>query len=206
MLFYVVLSLFFLISAATGANPGVLTPVTWLTTRVGYPVSFGLNSGLHGNEFSFVLLFLAALIQGYAFNYFKKDPDSPRFSLLLSLFVFFMLLMINTTSFVFFFVSWEGVGLLSFLLVSFWYSKINTFKSGMKVLFYNRLGDFFFFVAVGLALFKAKSDDIGSAAALLEISPVSFLNSASLVSVESFLMFSVAIVILSKSAQFGFHI
>lgn len=66
------------------------------------------------------------------------------------------------------FVAWEGVGLLSFLLVSFWYSKTNTLKSGFKVLFYNRVGDLFFFIAIGVIVFVTGSDNLGATSVLLE--------------------------------------
>lgn len=56
-------------------------------------------------EFSLILLFLSFIIQIYALNYFKKDPELSRFSLLLGLFIFFMLLMIHTTSWVLMFVT-----------------------------------------------------------------------------------------------------
>lgn len=102
------------------------------------------------------------------------------------------------------FVAWEGVGLLSFLLVSFWYSKINTLKSGFKVLFYNRVGDFFFFISLGLALYFLKSDTFANSLFFLQTTGTQSFSGLPALSV--LLGFSVVVVILSKSAQFGFHI
>jgi len=117
-----------------------------------------------------------------------------------------MLLMINSTSLVFLFIAWEGVGLFSFLLVSFWYAKVSTLKSGVKVLFYNRLGDFFFFICVGLVLNFFKCDHtctVQSLAPYVSLLDISFFGALSLKFVISFCL---TIVILSKSAQYGFHV
>jgi len=117
-----------------------------------------------------------------------------------------MLLMINSTSFVFIFIAWEGVGLFSFLLVAFWHTKVATFKSGVKVLFYNRIGDFFFFILVGLVINFFKMDHVGTVQSLLPYLTVYDINFFGTFSLKFLLSFCLTIVILSKSAQYGFHI
>jgi NADH-quinone oxidoreductase subunit L len=169
-------------------------------------LAYSIESNPLVNDFSVLLLFLTIIIHFYSYVYFKKDPELGRFSILLGLFVFSMLLMINSTSFIFVFIAWEGVGLFSFLLVAFWHTKVSTFKSGIKVLFYNRFGDFFFFLIIGLVINFFKTDHIGTAQSLsvyLDGYSVSFYG---LVSLKLFLSFCLTIVILSKSAQYGFHI
>lgn len=96
--------------------------------------------------------------------------------------------------------------MLSFLLVSFWYSKINTLKSGFKVLFYNRLGDFFFFIALGLTLYLTKTDSFLSSLSIIETQNQLDVSVAGDLTLSLLLGFSLLLVILSKSAQFGFHI
>ena len=86
------------------------------------------------NDFSLLLLFLTIIIHFYSYVYFKKGPERVRFSILRVLFVFSMLLTINPTAFIFFFIAWEGAGLFSLLLVAFWHSKAPGFKS--EVLFF----------------------------------------------------------------------
>jgi NADH:ubiquinone oxidoreductase subunit 5 (subunit L)/multisubunit Na+/H+ antiporter MnhA subunit len=169
-------------------------------------LAYSIESNPLVNDFSVLLLFLTIIIHFYSYVYFKKDPELGRFSILLGLFVFSMLLMINSTSFIFVFIAWEGVGLFSFLLVAFWHTKVSTFKSGIKVLFYNRFGDFFFFLIIGLVINFFKTDHIGTAQSLsvyLDGYSVSFYGQLSL---KLFLSFCLTIVILSKSAQYGFHI
>lgn len=191
--------LFYFISADT-------TLFTWAfgPTRsiIGYSIEFNPLV----SDFSTLLLFLTIIIHFYSYTYFKKDPELGRFSVLLGLFVFSMLLMINATSFVFIFIAWEGVGLFSFLLVAFWHTKVATFKSGVKVLFYNRVGDFFFFLLVGVVISLFKVDHIGTVQSLLPYMSAFDITIFGTFSLKFFLSFCLTIVILSKSAQYGFHI
>ena len=203
---YVFLLLIFFLSRASLLRVSEASLFAWIPLRSGGSVDFTVLMDVAATEFSMVLLFLSICIQFYAFAYFKKDPDLARFSLLLAFFIFFMLLMINTSSWVFTFVAWEGVGLLSFLLVSFWYSKTNTLKSGFKVLFYNRLGDLFFFVAIALILFLTKSDNFLLSLSLFDLFGGLELAAHHGVILNSLISFAVIVVVLSKSAQFGFHI
>lgn len=96
--------------------------------------------------------------------------------------------------------------MLSFLLVSFWYSKVNTLKSGFKVLFYNRLGDFFFFLALGLVLYITKNDNLLSSLSSMEAQKQVLLSLFVETNLLALVAFSLLLVILSKSAQFGFHV
>lgn len=98
------------------------------------------------------------------------------------------------------------MGLLSFLLVSFWYSKVNTFKSGIKVLLYNRIGDFFLFISIGLLEFFLKVDAFSSTTYLSSTLYGNSINLGNSLALEFILGFSLTAVILSKSAQFGFHV
>lgn len=178
----------------------------WFSFSGSSDVAFSLIFNTFTIEFSLLLLILGFLIHIYSYFYFAKDPDFSRFSVLLGFFIFFMLLLINTDSWVFVFIAWEGVGLLSFLLVSFWYAKVNTFKSGMKVLFYNRIGDFFFFFAIGIILFFFKVDSPSSAVLYKYTLNTGTLSLGQLFTLDFLLGGSLVLVILSKSAQFGFHI
>ena len=178
----------------------------WFNFDLEVPVYFSISNNTYTNEFSFILILLALIIHFYSFFYFKKDPDFARFTILIGFFLFFMLLLINTGSWIFLFVSWEGVGLLSFLLVSFWYSKVNTFKSGIKVLLYNRIGDFFLFISIGLLEFFLKVDAFSSTTYLSSTLYGNSINLGNSLALEFILGFSLTAVILSKSAQFGFHV
>lgn len=78
----------------------------------------------------------------------KLDPNKSRFMGYLSMFTFFMLILIYSDNFVLFFFGWEGIGLSSYLLVGFWFTRIQANKSALKALFVNRIGDFFLILAI----------------------------------------------------------
>lgn len=82
----------------------------------------------------------------YSFSYFYADPYFSVFIFsYLSLFTFFMFLLILSGNLLLFFFAWEGVGLTSYLLVGFWTTRTQANKSSLKALFVNRVGDVFLF-------------------------------------------------------------
>jgi len=78
----------------------------------------------------------------------KYDPHLPRFMSYLSLFTFFMLILITANNFLQMFVGWEGVGLCSYLLINFWFTRIQANKSAIKAMLVNRVGDFSLLLAI----------------------------------------------------------
>jgi NADH:ubiquinone oxidoreductase subunit 5 (subunit L)/multisubunit Na+/H+ antiporter MnhA subunit len=71
-----------------------------------------------------------------------EDPHLSRFMSYLSLFTFFMIILVTGNNFLQLFLGWEGVGLCSYLLISFWYTRIQANKSAIKAMLINRIGDF----------------------------------------------------------------
>lgn len=93
-----------------------------------------------------VVTFVSTLVHVYSTEYMGGDPHLPRFMSYLSLFTFFMLILVTADNFVQMFVGWEGVGLCSYLLINFWFTRIQANKAAIKAMLVNRVGDF------GLAL------------------------------------------------------
>ena len=93
-----------------------------------------------------VVTFISTLVHLYSTEYMGEDPHLPRFMSYLSLFTFFMLILVTADNFVQMFVGWEGVGLCSYLLINFWFTRIQANKAAIKAMLVNRIGDF------GLAL------------------------------------------------------
>ena len=89
-----------------------------------------------------VVTFISFLVHIYSINYMGEDPHLPRFMSYLSLFTFFMLMLVTSDNFVQMFLGWEGVGLASYLLINFWYTRIQANKAAMKAVIINRIGDF----------------------------------------------------------------
>lgn len=90
--------------------------------------------------------FISLLVHIYSTSYMSHDMHQPRFMSYLSLFTFFMLMLITADNFLQLFLGWEGVGLCSYLLINFWFTRIQANKAAIKAMVVNRIGDF------GLAL------------------------------------------------------
>jgi hypothetical protein len=95
-----------------------------------------------------VVTFISTLVHLYSIEYMDHDPHLPRFMSYLSLFTFFMLILITANNFLQMFVGWEGVGLSSYLLINFWFTRIQANKAAIKAMLVNRVGDFFILFAI----------------------------------------------------------
>lgn len=84
---------------------------------------------------------ISTLVHLYSSEYRSEDPHLPRFRSYLSLFTFFRLILVTAESFVQRFVGWEGVGLASYLLINFWFARLQANKAAIKARVLNRVGD-----------------------------------------------------------------
>ena len=100
----------------------------------------------------FVVCVVSFLIHVYSIGYMAQDPHVPRFFAYLSLFTFFMLALVSADNFLQMFFGWEGVGLLSYLLIGFWYKRPAANAAAIKAFIVNRVGDFGFALGI-LAIF-----------------------------------------------------
>lgn len=123
----------------------------------------------------------------------EHDPFLPRFLSFLSLFTFFMLVLVTADNLVQLFLGWEGVGLCSYLLINFWYTRILANKAAIKAMLMNRIADVFFVFAVCLCFLSLGSCDY----------LVLFLH-PSFTSMDLLCLF-LFIGAIGKSAQLGFH-
>lgn len=89
-----------------------------------------------------VVTIVSSLVHIYSTDYMKEDPHLIRFMTYLSMFTFFMLMLVTADNFVQMFLGWEGVGLCSYLLINFWYTRIEANKAAIKAIVVNRVGDF----------------------------------------------------------------
>jgi NADH-quinone oxidoreductase subunit L len=114
--------------------------------------TLSVNVGFQIDQLTAVMLLvvttLSSLIHIYSVGYMHGDKGYPRFFAYLSLFTFFMLVLVMANNFLVMFVGWEGVGLCSYLLIGFWYEKKSASDAGIKAFVVNRVGDFGFVLAV----------------------------------------------------------
>nr|WCH57816.1 NADH dehydrogenase subunit 5 [Hypnea spinella] len=89
-----------------------------------------------------VITSISTLVHLYSIAYMETDPHRPRFMSYLSIFTFFMLVLVTADNLLQMFLGWEGVGLASYLLINFWYTRLAANQSAIKALVVNRVGDF----------------------------------------------------------------
>ena len=153
-----------------------------------------------------VVTTVSMLVHLYSTEYMSNDPHLIRFLSYLSLFTFFMLLLVTGANFFQLFVGWEGVGLCSYLLISFWSTRIQANKAAIKAMVVNRIGDlglcmglFLSFYVVGTLQFDTF---FGAIVSWMAISSTVFGVPCYLLTAIALLLFIGSI---GKSAQFGLH-
>jgi NADH-quinone oxidoreductase subunit L len=114
--------------------------------------SFQFNLGFLIDPLSVVMMalvtFVSLLVHLYSVGYMAEDPSNQRFFSYVSLFTFFMLLLVTANNFLQLFFGWEGVGLVSYLLIGFWFSKESAASGSLKAFIVNRIGDFAFILGI----------------------------------------------------------
>lgn len=155
-----------------------------------------------------VVTFVSLLVHIYSIGYMADDDGYQRFFSYISLFTFMMLMLVTGNNFLQLFFGWEGVGLVSYLLIGFWYHKESANQGSMKAFLVNRVGDFGFILGLGLILAYTGSLDYETAFrhvdVLTQSSIVLFKHHAwSALTVTCLLLFVGA---MGKSAQVPLHV
>jgi NADH-ubiquinone oxidoreductase chain 5 len=153
-----------------------------------------------------IVTFVSSLVHLYSTEYMSHDPHLPRFMSYLSLFTFFMLILVTADNYVQMFVGWEGVGLCSYLLINFWFTRIQANKAAIKAMVLNRIGDFGLVLGILIIFIKYKAVDYSTVFAITPLfvdQQFLFLNvNFNLIDIIGFLLLVGAI---GKSAQLGLH-
>ena len=172
-----------------------------------------INSGILNLKWSFifdsltvlmcvVVTFVSFLVHLYSIEYMSNDPHLIRFLSYLSLFTFFMLILITADNFLQLFLGWEGVGLCSYLLINFWYTRIQANKAAIKAMVLNRIGDFGLIIGVLVLFTNFKTIDFSVIATITPFfSSHSFIGYNLLDCIGLFLFIGA----MGKSAQLGLH-
>ncbi|MDH2916972.1 MAG: NADH-quinone oxidoreductase subunit L [Gallionella sp.] len=99
-----------------------------------------------------VVTFVSLMVHIYTIGYMEEDPGYQRFFSYISLFTFSMLMLVMANNFMQLFFGWEAVGLVSYLLIGFWYTKPTAIYANLKAFLVNRVGDFGFLLGIALVL------------------------------------------------------
>nr|YP_010164475.1 Nad5 [Polyopes lancifolius]QRM91070.1 Nad5 [Polyopes lancifolius] len=153
-----------------------------------------------------VVTVVSSLVHVYSISYMQEDPHLPRFMAYLEVFTFFMLVLVTADNLVQMFVGWEGVGLASYLLINFWFSRLAANQSAIKALIVNRIGDFGLSLGIFLTFYVFYSVDY------LTIFSLSSLFSSHYLMFMGFQIHSLTLIgiflfigAIGKSAQLGLH-
>ena len=154
-----------------------------------------------------VVTFVSLMVHIYTIGYMEEDPGYQRFFSYISLFTFSMLMLVMANNFMQLFFGWEAVGLVSYLLIGFWYTRPTAIYANLKAFLVNRVGDFGFLLGIGLVLMIFGTLDYAAvfanaAAHVEDVAPIPGM-SVNLLTAICILLFIGA---MGKSAQFPLHV
>src|SRR5690349_12052288 len=155
-----------------------------------------------------VVTFVSLMVHIYTIGYMQEDPGYQRFFSYISLFTFSMLMLVMSNNFLQLFFGWEAVGLVSYLLIGFWYTRPTAIYANLKAFLVNRVGDFGFLLGIGLVLMYFGTLDYAAVfanARTLAGNTIELFPGVpwSLLTVICILLFIGA---MGKSAQFPLHV
>lgn len=205
----VLLSFLFSIKAfyevALCGSPCYIPLFSWISSG-----TIDIQWGLLFDSLTVVMLIvvtsISSLVHIYSMGYMSHDPHIPRFFSYLSIFTFFMLVLVTSSNMLQLFVGWEGVGVSSYLLINFWFTRIQANKSAMKAMIVNRIGDFGLTIAMVITYYVFQSLDFSTIFALAPYAQdtyITFFN----VKVDCVTLICIPLFIgaVGKSAQVGLH-
>jgi NADH-ubiquinone oxidoreductase chain 5 len=143
------------------------------------------------------VLIISSLVHIYSINYMGNDPHPQRFFSYLSLFTFMMIILVTANNYLLMFVGWEGVGVCSYLLVSFWYTRIAANQSSMSAFLTNRIGDCFLTIGLFIILWTLGNLDYN---AVFSLAP--YINQDIITIIGICLLIGA----MAKSSQVGLHV
>lgn len=180
---------------------------TWLTSgSIEFNVGFLIDNLTA--MMMVVVTFVSLMVHIYTIGYMHEDPGYARFFSYISLFTFAMLMLVMSNNFMQLFFGWEAVGLVSYLLIGFWYIRPTAVYANLKAFLVNRVGDFGFLLGIGLVLYYTGSLDYAAvfkAAPALSETQINIIPNLtwSLMTVTCILLFIGA---MGKSAQVPLHV
>ena len=157
------------------------------------------------------MLVMVGIVSGtvhfYSVGYMKEDLCIIRFISYLSLFTFFMFILVSSDNFIQLFLGWEGIGLCSYLLISFWNTRVQANKAALKALIINRIGDFGFLCGSILLFYFFRSFDFST---IFILAPYFINVTLSLCTIKFKCLDVVCLCLflgsMAKSAQIGLHV
>jgi NADH-quinone oxidoreductase subunit L len=161
LLLSAVLGLFLFRDILASDEARVIPLASWIVAG-GVDVNWALRLDTLSGVMIVVVTVVSSMVHVYSIGYMHGDPSIPRFMSYMSLFTFFMLALVTSNDFVQLFFGWEGVGLMSYLLVGFWYDRPSANAAAIKAFLVNRVGDFGFSLGIYAVFVIFGSLDFGT--------------------------------------------
>jgi NADH-ubiquinone oxidoreductase chain 5 len=162
---------------------------------------FDINWGFQFDSLTVAMLLpvliISSLVHIYSISYMSNDPHNQRFFSYLSLFTFMMIILVTANNYLLMFVGWEGVGICSYLLVSFWFTRIAANQSSISAFLTNRVGDSFLTIGMFVLLWSLGNLDY---ATIFSLAP--FINE----NIITIIGICLLIGAMAKSSQVGLHV
>ena len=205
MLLSAALAVNMFIDVVYGGKAGTIELLTWIDSG-SLEVSWALRLDTLSAVMLMTVSITSSMIHVYSIGYMGHDSSVPRFMSYLSLFTFCMFMLVTADNLVQLFFGWEGVGLMSYLLIGFWYDKPSANAAAIKAFVVNRVGDFGFALGIFATFVLFDSVDFNTifaaAAGKAEATMTVFGTEFHALTVICLLLFVGA---MGKSAQLGLH-
>uniref|UniRef100_A0AAU6PX76 NADH-ubiquinone oxidoreductase chain 5 n=1 Tax=Ophiothrix scotiosa TaxID=3135525 RepID=A0AAU6PX76_9ECHI len=187
-----IITLIFTANWALSGCPNTLVTFSWYSSTI---INFSASLALDFFSLTFfsVGVFVTWSIIEFSHYYMDTDPNQSRFISTLILFLLFMLILVSANNLFLLFVGWEGVGIMSFVLISWWFTRSEANSSALQAVIYNRIGDTGIILLIILSAAHLNTWNLSQ---IINTSPSSILN-----------LLSIGIIIAAtgKSAQFSLH-
>ncbi|MGB0572005.1 MAG: NADH-quinone oxidoreductase subunit L [Alphaproteobacteria bacterium] len=205
MLIAAVISSYLLWHVGIQGNERTVELFTWIDSGT-LEVSWALRVDTLTAVMMFVVNVVSSMVHVYSVGYMSHDPHKPRFMAYLSLFTFFMLALVTADNFVQMFFGWEGVGLMSYLLIGFWFGRPSANAAAIKAFVVNRVGDFGFMLGIFGVFFVFGTLDFDTVfAAVPDVAGRTFNFLSMEVDIVTTLCLLLFVGAMGKSAQIGLH-
>lgn len=156
----------------------------------------------------FTICFISFCVHLFSVDYMMLDPSFKRFIIYLTLFTLFMLIMVSSTNLIQLFVGWEGIGIMSYLLINFWYDRPEANRSANKAVFLNKIGDLGLYFCIAFCVLFYHSVDFSRIVEWGLDFNVHFFNLPIIniyLSTCDIISIFIIIAAVGKSAQIGLH-
>jgi hypothetical protein len=190
------LSILVFIEVAINNIPVTLELFTWIDSE-SLHVVWGFNFDALTASMLIPVLIVSSLVHLYSIGYMSHDPHNQRFFSYLSLFTFMMIILVTANNYLLMFVGWEGVGVCSYLLVSFWFTRIAANQSSISAFLTNRVGDCFLTIGMFAMLWSFGNIDYTT---VFSLSPYISENIITVIGI------CLLIGAMAKSSQIGLHV